>query len=63
MGNKRVIPKIKNEWFELSDDDVLDFNNRCAEIEKMYEALKDNYFFNKNNKKENYLTNYGNEIW
>lgn len=55
--------KIKNEWFELSDDDVLDFNNRCAEIEKMYEALKDNYFFNKNNKKENYLTNYGNEIW
>ena len=55
--------KIKNEWFELSDDDVLGFNYRCAEIEKMHEALKDNYFFNKNNKKENYLTNYGNEIW
>ena len=55
--------KIKNEWFELSDNDVLDFNNRCAEIEKMHNALKDNYFFNKNNKKENYLTNHGNEIW
>lgn len=55
--------KIKNEWFNLSDEEVLDFHNRCAKIEEIYNTLKDNYFFNKNNKKEKYNNDYGNEIW
>lgn len=46
--------KMKNEWFSLTTDDVLDFSSRCAEIEKMYEALQDNYFFNKNYKNKYY---------
>lgn len=44
--------KLKNEWFSLTAEDVLDFSNKCAEIEKIYDALKNNYFFNKN--KNNY---------
>lgn len=55
--------KIKNEWFELSDEEVLDFYNRCAKIEEMYMALEDNYFFNKNNKKEKCNTNHEDEMW
>ena len=55
--------KVKNEWFNLSDEEVLDFYTRCAKIEEMYDALKDNYFFNKKNKKEKNYNNYGNEIW
>lgn len=54
---------VKNEWFELSDEEVLDFYNRCAKIEEMYMALEDNYFFNKNNKKEKCNTNHEDEMW
>ena len=39
--------KIKNEWFLLTTEDVLDFTNKCEEIEKIYDAMQDNYFFNK----------------
>ena len=45
--------KIKNEWFELSTEDVLGFNKRCEEIEEMYNALQNNYFFNKKMNKNN----------
>lgn len=47
--------KVKNEWFLLSTDDVLDFNKRCVDIEEMYNTLQDNYFFNKNNKNQYFL--------
>lgn len=47
--------KVKNEWFLLSSEEVLDFNKRCEDIEQIYNALQDNDFFNKNNKtKTNY---------
>lgn len=43
---------IRNEWFELSDDDVFNFKNYCKEIEDMHKTLENNPFFNKNLKNE-----------
>lgn len=45
--------KIKNEWFLLTAEDVLDFSNKCNKIEEMYNSLQDNYFFAKNKKNKN----------
>ena len=47
--------KVVNEWFELSTEDVLDFNKRCRDIEDTYDALQTNYFFNKKNKEKGEL--------
>lgn len=40
--------KILNEWFELNNDDVLNFESMCKEIEKIVDVMKDNPFFPKN---------------
>jgi hypothetical protein len=40
--------RIKNEWFELSDDDVRNFEFYCKNVEEMIEALEENPFFPKN---------------
>lgn len=37
--------KVRNEWFELTDEQVLDFENKCIEIENMYRIMEDNPFF------------------
>lgn len=44
---KFVKDNIRNEWFELSDEDVFKFNDYCVEIEDLYKTMEDNSFFNK----------------
>lgn len=36
--------KIRNEWFELDIQEVVNFPKMCQKIEKNFEALKDNQF-------------------
>lgn len=38
---------IRNEWFTLTDEDVISFKDKCLLAEEIYEALKDNPFFKK----------------
>lgn len=40
--------RILNEWFELSNEDIINFNSTCQYFEKMINSLKDNPFFAKN---------------
>lgn len=35
------------EWFELTNEEVLNFEKSCGEIEEMVETMKDNPFFPK----------------
>lgn len=35
---------VSGEWYELSDEDVLGFENECKQIEDMIISLKDNPF-------------------
>ena len=37
--------RVSGEWYQLSDEDVLGFNEACEDIEKMAESLADNPFF------------------
>lgn len=37
--------RVRDEWFELSEDEVLSFVAECERIEDMAEALKENPFF------------------
>lgn len=39
--------KVRDEWFELSNDEALKFPETCNEIEDMILAMKDNPFFPK----------------
>jgi formyltetrahydrofolate synthetase len=39
--------KIKNEWFRLELKEVVNFKNLCEKLEKGFDALKDNTYFNK----------------
>lgn len=41
------IKKMEGEWFELSNEQVLNFLNTCKEKEDLLVVLSDNYFFNK----------------
>lgn len=34
-----------NEWYELSESDIQDFENKCQIYENSFNALKDNPFF------------------
>lgn len=38
---------VLNEWFELDDKDVINFNKTCNELEERIEVMKDNPFFKK----------------
>ncbi len=38
---------ISGEWFELTPEEIINFKKYCIELEKMFESLKDNPFFNK----------------
>lgn len=44
FGNKN----IRNEWFELTNDEALNFKSYCEDIENMIISLKNNPFFGKN---------------
>lgn len=39
--------RVMNEWFQLSNEEILDFKKTCQEVENMIEDLKDNPFFPK----------------
>ena len=41
------VDRVLNEWFELSDEDVIKFQEHCKDIENIIESLKDNYYFKK----------------
>jgi hypothetical protein len=36
-----------NEWYHLSDEDVLDFNDTCKHIEEIINSIKNNPFVDK----------------
>lgn len=45
------IKNVKNEWFNLSDNDVNEFLDECEKTEVMFDMMyKENYFFRKNYK-------------
>ena len=44
MQAKHSQSNIKNEWFDLTVDEVINFKNECMQCEKLLEALKDNPF-------------------
>lgn len=37
--------KIKNEWFELTEQQVFDFQKECKKIEEIYKEMEKNPFF------------------
>ena len=45
MHIKYGMSRIRNEWFDLNVEQVLNFNNECNKCEKTIKALKDNPFF------------------
>lgn len=45
MHFKYGLSKIKNEWFDLSVEQVVNFNKVCNECEETIKCLKDNPFF------------------
>lgn len=50
FGNNTI-----GEWYELTIDDITNFEKNCDKIQKTINALKENYFFNKKyNKIEDY---------
>lgn len=49
MLHKRFINKcILNEWFELSNNEVINFINICKEMDNVIHIMLENPFFNKN---------------
>ena len=44
MHAKHMTSNVKNEWFDLTVKEVLNFKNECKECEKLLEILKDNPF-------------------
>lgn len=47
LHKKYNADKIKNEWFELADGEVLNFENTCQFYENIIDDMKDNPFFPK----------------
>lgn len=35
-----------NEWFALSNEDVMDFLKECKKLDTIIDSMKDNYFYN-----------------
>ena len=44
MHVRHASSNIKNEWFDLTAEEVITFKNECMQCEKILEALKDNPF-------------------
>ena len=44
MHARHASSNIKNEWFDLTAEEVINFKNECIQCEKILEALKDNPF-------------------
>lgn len=47
LHNKLAYKRILNEWYELTYDDVKNFEDTCKFIEETIEVMKDNPFFRK----------------
>ena len=47
-----------NEWYELDIEDVKNFENEFKKAEKNVNALKENYYFQKKYKTNNYKKDY-----
>lgn len=47
LHNKFKQYQYNNEWYELPEADVMNFQLYCMEINKIIISLKDNPFFNK----------------
>ena len=45
MHTRYQTSRIKNEWFDLSADQVVKFKNECNKCEETIEVMKDNPFF------------------
>ena len=45
MHTKYNISRIKNEWFDLTLDQVIKFKENCQDCENIINVLKDNPFF------------------
>lgn len=46
MHIKYNLSKIKNEWFDLTLEQVIKFKDNCKECENIIKSLVDNPFFN-----------------
>lgn len=44
MHTKYMTSKIKNEWFELNANDVINFKKNCADCERILNSIKNNPF-------------------
>lgn len=45
MHARYGMSRIRNEWFDLTVEQVLGFNTECEKCEHIIEVLKDNPFF------------------
>lgn len=53
--------KVLNEWYELTIEDIKTFKDEFKKAEKNVNALKENYFFQKKYKTNNYKKDYLND--
>ncbi|MBR6908130.1 GIY-YIG nuclease family protein [bacterium] len=44
MHAKHFSSNVKNEWFDMTVEDVINFKKNCIECERILNALKDNPF-------------------
>ena len=44
MHNKHRMSNIKNEWYDMTVEEVYNFKNECQECERILKILKDNPF-------------------
>ena len=44
MHGKRTSSNIKNEWFDLTVSQVINFKNECKQCEEILKALQENPF-------------------
>ena len=44
MHGRHASSNVKNEWFDMSVSDVINFKNECEKCEEILKALEDNPF-------------------
>lgn len=47
LHNHYYDKKILNEWYELGNNDILEFNSVCDKLQNNINSLKDNPYFKK----------------
>lgn len=47
LHRKYQTKRVKNEWFELTDEDVENFKSVCESLDNVIKSLSDNPFFKK----------------